>query len=240
MAVHRRFVRTSEGFAKDFPEKPPYRESMGAPIVLDRNGIYGLKPRFQNVLRPLVGVLAGAGVRANHVTIAGAALSIVCGAALLVLDQPRAFVVLGPVWLMRMALNAIDGMLAREFAQASPLGAYLNELGDVVSDVALILPFAHVAGFSPFWIWIVAVSAVVTELAGVVAVTAGARRRYDGPLGKSDRAVVLGALGLWVGIAGGVPPAVASMLPPVLAALLALTVIQRVRGGVREAKRIGR
>jgi CDP-diacylglycerol--glycerol-3-phosphate 3-phosphatidyltransferase len=35
-----------------------------------------------------------------------------------------------------MALNAIDGMLAREHDMQSPLGAMLNELGDVLSDVA--------------------------------------------------------------------------------------------------------
>ena len=39
-----------------------------------------------------------------------------------------------------MALNAIDGMLAREFNQKSRLGGYLNEITDVVSDAALYLP----------------------------------------------------------------------------------------------------
>lgn len=40
---------------------------------------------------------------------------------------------------LRMAPNAIDGMLAREFGQQSCLGAYLNELCDVVADSALFL-----------------------------------------------------------------------------------------------------
>jgi len=48
-----------------------------------------------------------------------------------------------------MALNAIDGMLAREFGQKSRLGACLNELCDVVSDATLYLPFAFVAPFHP-------------------------------------------------------------------------------------------
>ena len=39
--------------------------------------------------------------------------------------------------LIRMALNAIDGMLAREHNMKTPLGAILNELGDVLSDSAL-------------------------------------------------------------------------------------------------------
>ena len=53
-----------------------------------------------------------------------------------------------PIWLfLRMALNAIDGMLAREFQQQSALGGYLNEITDVVADAALYLPFAFVAPF---------------------------------------------------------------------------------------------
>ena len=63
-----------------------------------------------------------------------------------------------PVWLLvRMALNAIDGMLAREFGQKSGLGAYLNEIGDVVSDAALYAPFALVAPFGPLGIGLVIV-----------------------------------------------------------------------------------
>ena len=46
-----------------------------------------------------------------------------------------------------MALNAIDGMLAREFNQKSRLGGYLNEITDVVSDGALYLFFAFVTPF---------------------------------------------------------------------------------------------
>ena len=49
------------------------------------------------------------------------------------------------VLFLRMALNAIDGMMAREFGQKSRLGAVLNELGDVLSDACLYLPFALLA-----------------------------------------------------------------------------------------------
>lgn len=42
---------------------------------------------------------------------------------------------------IRMALNALDGMLARECNQQTRLGAILNETGDVISDIALYLPF---------------------------------------------------------------------------------------------------
>ena len=106
---------------------------------------------------------------------------------------------LPPVLFVRMALNAIDGMLAREFAQKSALGAVLNELGDVVSDTALYLSFATIAGVNAALVGLVVAIAIMTEMAGVVAIQIGASRRYDGPFGKSDRAVFFGALALLAG-----------------------------------------
>lgn len=194
--------------------------------------LYALKPRFQALLRPLVGRLAAFGITANQVTVAAAAGSVAVGAAL-AWGGARWFLLL-PVWLfLRMALNAVDGMLAREFGQQSRLGFYLNELGDVVADAALYAPFAVVAPFAPAWVLVVVVLAVVSELAGVLAAAAGAARRYDGPLGKSDRAFVFGALGLWVSV--GALPDWLGWLMPLLALLLIVTIANRVRAGLAEA-----
>jgi CDP-diacylglycerol--glycerol-3-phosphate 3-phosphatidyltransferase len=100
---------------------------------------------------------------------------------------------------LRMALNAIDGMLAREHNMQTALGGMLNELGDVISDAALYLPFALVPGISPLVVVIVVLLSVLTEMTGVVAVQIGASRRYDGPMGKSDRAFVFGLLAFLLG-----------------------------------------
>ena len=135
---------------------------------------------------------------------------------------------------LRMAFNAIDGMLAREFGQQSKLGAYLNELTDVIADAALALPFAAVAPFAPVWVATFVVLAGLGEFAGALGPTIGASRRYDGPMGKSDRAFVLGAIALWIGVAG-LLPAWAAWLFPALCALTAWTIVRRVRNGLREA-----
>jgi CDP-diacylglycerol--glycerol-3-phosphate 3-phosphatidyltransferase len=196
--------------------------------------IYALKPAFQRLLRPAVGALARAGVTANQVTTAALLLSLsVAGAVLAARDDPRVFALV-PLWMLaRMALNAIDGMLAREFGQKSALGAYLNELCDVVSDAALYLPFGLVAGSSMAGVAAVIALAAASELAGAVAVTTGASRRYDGPMGKSDRALVFGALGL--ALALGVKPGPwLNVLWAALVALLAVTIANRVRNGLRE------
>ena len=92
-----------------------------------------------------------------------------------------------------MALNAIDGMLAREFNQQTRLGAILNELCDVISDTALYLPLGLGWGFSPILVILVVILGIISEMAGVLGVMVGGSRRYDGPMGKSDRAFVFGA-----------------------------------------------
>ena len=64
--------------------------------------------------------------------------------------------------------------------------------------------------------------------------TVGGSRRYDGPMGKSDRALVLGALGAWVGIGGALPDWLAFLMP-VIALLLLVTVANRIRASLNEA-----
>jgi CDP-diacylglycerol--glycerol-3-phosphate 3-phosphatidyltransferase len=77
------------------------------------------------------------------VTIAAAVVSVALGLFGAASVPERWPFLLIPLWMfLRMAFNAIDGLLAREFGQKSRLGAYLNELTDVISDAALYLPFA--------------------------------------------------------------------------------------------------
>ncbi len=141
------------------------------------------------------------------------------------------------VLLIRMALNAIDGMLAREFGQKSNLGAYLNELGDLVSDCSLYLPFAWMPEFDTVWMTAVIVLAVISEMAGVLGPLIGSTRRYDGPMGKSDRAFVFGAVALWMGVTGRLPAWAGWVFPRLLALLLAATIVNRVRKGLAEARK---
>jgi CDP-diacylglycerol--glycerol-3-phosphate 3-phosphatidyltransferase len=170
------------------------------------------------------------------VTLAAALGSVAAGIAIALLAPQRWPFLLLPLWLfVRMALNALDGMLAREFGQKSALGAYLNEICDVVSDAALYLPVAAVAPFSPAMAALVVFMAALSEFSGVLGVMVGASRRYDGPMGKSDRAFVFGALGLWIGIGGPLPDWLAWLLP-LVAALIALNIVNRVRRGLAEAK----
>jgi CDP-diacylglycerol---glycerol-3-phosphate 3-phosphatidyltransferase len=197
--------------------------------------IYQLKPAFQRLLLPLVKILAARGVTANAVTLLACGLSLLLAALLCLLapNEPALFLLL-PLWMfLRMALNAIDGMLARDFAQKSPLGAYLNELTDVISDAALYLPFALIAPFSLWSLGAVIWLAALSEMSGALGPTLGARRQYQGPMGKSDRALVFGALGLWVGLQLPMPGWLAA-LPWLVCGLMLINIRNRIRAGLAE------
>lgn len=197
--------------------------------------IYQLKPAFQNLLRPLVNKLAAVGITANSITLVAMVISIALGAWLYIVGaENRSWFLLLPLWmLIRMAFNAVDGMLAREHQQQSPLGAYLNELSDVVSDAALYLPFCLIAPFSSLGIFAAIWFSALSEMTGALGPMVGAPRQYQGPMGKSDRAFVFGALGLWVGL-GFALPAFLFWLPWLLCVLMAVNIIARINGGLRE------
>ena len=88
--------------------------------------VYQLKPKFQNLLRPIVKKLYSLNVTANQVTILAMLLSMIIGFTVWYFSYNSFIYLILPVFLfIRMALNAIDGILAKEFGQKSKLGGIL-------------------------------------------------------------------------------------------------------------------
>ena len=180
--------------------------------------------------------LARAGLTPNAVTSIAIAGSLGVGAVVPLASSHPALLLLLPLWLfLRMALNAIDGMMARELNLSTNVGAVLNELGDAVSDLGLYLPLALV--YEPaLWPAVAfSIGALLTEFSGVLGRALGASRHYEGPMGKSDRAFVIGALGL----ATFFFPAVMKFWPWVFVAgavLEAITCLNRVKKALNELK----
>jgi len=163
--------------------------------------IYDLKPKFQALLRPIVEYLYTRGITPNQVTWAALVLSVVTGVLVAVTHGATWTLLLIPfVMFIRMALNAIDGILAKEHHMTSDAGAMLNELGDVISDAALYLPLAYIVGLPGALVVLFVVVGLFTEVAGILGAVIGGTRRYDGPMGKSDRAFVVGLLALFIGL----------------------------------------
>ena len=181
--------------------------------------LYQLKSHFQDQLRPISNALVEQNVTANQVTVSAVLLSV--GTAYVVakpaVEKQKLWLLLPSSLFVRMALNAIDGMMAREHNQASTLGAVLNEVGDIVADTALLaslLPHvadqksdASVISLSTHQhtnnqqhIFSLIALSISTELLGIASNAILGNRANQGPLGKSDRAFVLGTLGAVMGM----------------------------------------
>ena len=198
--------------------------------------VYDLKPHFQNLLRPVTRFLALKGVTANQVTLTAMVLSFATGGLVYWRAEFRWPLLLIPIALLiRMALNAMDGMLAREHNMKTPLGAILNELGDVLSDSTLYLPLAFFPNIPYVLVVCVVILAIITEMAGVVSIQIGASRRYDGPMGKSDRAFVFGLVTLLLGL-GFRPGIWLKLVFGLMVFLLILTIFNRSRKALKELK----
>jgi CDP-diacylglycerol--glycerol-3-phosphate 3-phosphatidyltransferase len=158
--------------------------------------VYQLKPKFQALLQPVLLRFKKWGFTPNGLTILALLLSLTMGCYSLYGDRQLALLLLPICLLLRMALNALDGMMARQYNLQSKMGALLNEMGDVVSDIVLYYPLYLLFAMDQIWIMTFLLLSVLNEFAGLLGQALGGARRYDGPMGKSDRALVVGVLSL--------------------------------------------
>jgi len=159
--------------------------------------IYKIKPKFQQLLTPILNRMHKAGITANQITIASIALSLLIGIAFWFAGNNRLLFLALPIGLfLRMALNALDGMMARVYNQQSKKGELLNELGDVISDLFIFFPLLIFESGQIYLVVLFICLSIVNEFAGIMGKVISDQRQYDGPMGKSDRAFVIGLYGL--------------------------------------------
>ncbi|MCP3977072.1 MAG: CDP-alcohol phosphatidyltransferase family protein [bacterium] len=188
--------------------------------------IYALKPRFQQVLSPARRRLIRRGVSANQITGAGLAASALVGVTFVAaIDRPALLWAIPVLLLTRMALNALDGQVARETGTATAGGRMFNEMADVIGDVVAYLPVAFLLPSHTMWVAAVVCGGLLAEFASVIG---GEPRRNQGPLGKSDRAFAFGALAVVLALGAEATGWITGLLA-MLAVATALTVLNRVR-----------
>jgi CDP-diacylglycerol---glycerol-3-phosphate 3-phosphatidyltransferase len=195
--------------------------------------IYQLKPASQNLLRPIVPWLAKMGVTPNQVTIFTICLAICYD--MLMFWNDSMLILLPPLMLVRVTLNVIDGMLAREHQMKSTLGGILNELSDVIFDAAIYLPFGLLPGVSGYLVAILVVLSIISEMAGVLGLTVGGQRQYDGPMFKTDRGVMFSIIAILFGL-GVFPSPWLDWVWIGLIGLTILTIINRINSTLIETK----
>lgn len=192
--------------------------------------IYDLKPAFQNLLRPVVRKVHATGLTPNQVTLFTCACSIAFG--LWLYFSSAIMFAFFPVFLfLRMALNAIDGMLAKEHDMKTPAGAIYNEVTDVVSDGFLYYAFIKFTFINSELLTFIIFFAAVTEITGLAVLLNGKPRQFAGPMGKSDRAFVFSILAIFIA-AGADKTYFYNGVLSVVAFLLLVTIYNRSKKGL--------
>ena len=157
--------------------------------------IYKLKPKFQKLLQPLLLLLKRIGISPNHITVFTIFFSLLIGYILFLgINNSFWFIIVALGLLIRMMLNALDGMMANQFNLQSKLGEILNEIGDVISDIAIYFPFLYFEAIKSEYVILFIFLSIINEFCGVLAKLISGSRRYDGPMGKSDRAFLVGII----------------------------------------------
>jgi CDP-diacylglycerol--glycerol-3-phosphate 3-phosphatidyltransferase len=161
--------------------------------------VYDIKPKFQKLLFPLLTVLRRLGITPNHITVFSILFSFLIGFLFLQATENKKFyLVVALGLLLRMGLNALDGMMANKYNLKSTKGEILNEIGDVISDIAIYFPLLYFENLKFEYVVLFIVLSVINEFCGVLAKSISGERRYDGPMGKSDRALFIGILSIYL------------------------------------------
>ncbi|PTJ61625.1 hypothetical protein BU006_00645 [Mammaliicoccus sciuri] len=198
--------------------------------------IYEIKPKFQQLLMPIVDWMRKIGMTPNQVTILALLLSIITGIILSIFhDNKWIFILMPIVMFVRMALNAIDGVMAKKYQMKSHLGLLLNELGDVISALFLFIPFVFIAEDYGIGIMLFISLSIISEMAGVTVQVIGSSRRYDGPMGKSDRAFIVGFISFLIFVYLNIIPYLHFVFY-ICSILMLINIYNRIINGLKEVK----
>jgi CDP-diacylglycerol---glycerol-3-phosphate 3-phosphatidyltransferase len=192
-------------------------EEAQAPARGLRAGLYGLKPWYAARLAGVRRLLVARGVRPGTISAAGVGFGCAAGAALAVLRPgPAAGCVVAALLAARLACANLDGAVARDAGRTTRFGTLVNEAGDRGAELGAL---AGCLALAPAWL--VAATGLAATLPSWVALAgaaAGGPRLQGGPVGKTERCLLLVAVA-----AGGA----GTVVLPVLAVGSAATAVIR-------------
>jgi CDP-diacylglycerol--glycerol-3-phosphate 3-phosphatidyltransferase len=183
-------------------------------------GLYALKPWYADRLAGTRRWLAAHDVSPNALTAAGIGFGALGGIVLATVRHPLAAALLVAALLaLRLAAANLDGALARETGTSTRWGVVVNELGDRAAELAVLAGCFALA--PPALVLLAMLAASAPSWVALAGSAAGAERINGGPVGKTERCLLLVVLAAL--------PAHAGVLLVVLAAGSALTGAVRLR-----------
>ncbi|MFI6387428.1 CDP-alcohol phosphatidyltransferase family protein [Nonomuraea sp. NPDC050540] len=159
------------------------------------NGLYALKPWYAARLGGVRALLVAREVPPWAITAAGVAFAAAAGAVLATAPAgPLAALAVALLLAARLACANLDGGVARESGRATRFGAVVNELGDRLAELAVLAGCLVLA--PPALVASAALAATLPSWVALAGAAAGARRAQGGPVGKTERCVLLVAFAL--------------------------------------------
>ena len=160
------------------------------------SGLYSIKPWFVRSLSGIENGLVTNQVRADSLSYGAVAVSALAGGFIAAghFVHPWFWLLVAPLCVVRLALNALDGAVARRSGTARPFGKVVNEVSDRVSDVLLLAPL--VVFVPPQLVMAAVVTVSLVSLCGSLGEVVGTVRLTQGPMGKADRCAVLSVAGV--------------------------------------------
>jgi len=186
--------------------------------------IYSIKPYFQKVLSPLANLFVKLKIHPTIINLMALIFSICTGVFLFFKNDFYSLLLFVPVLVfIRIAFNALDGMVARGLNVSSAKGEVYNEFFDRLSDififtglafsfiltrdriVSFLLSFRYFSCINCTLKTAIAVNinfilgfifiilVLLNSYLGILAKSAGGKRIYAGILGKADRMFYLAA-----------------------------------------------
>jgi CDP-diacylglycerol--glycerol-3-phosphate 3-phosphatidyltransferase len=154
------------------------------------NGLYALRPWYAARLGGLRRSLVAHSVPPTALTFGGVVFGALAGVGLAALRPgPVAAAVVGVLLVARLACANLDGGVARDSGRPTRFGVVINELGDRLAEIAAI---AGALALAPAGVvGLAALGASAPSWVSLAGAAAGASRVQGGPVGKTERCLIL-------------------------------------------------
>lgn len=153
--------------------------------------LYSLKPAFARSLSRIEQYFLTKGISADQVTLWALPVGIAAGVALAAASWSHWWLIAVPILtLIRMALNALDGSMARHTGTEHATGAIANEVVDRVGDSCLLAGAYLLVDHR--LVTVALLASLASEYVSVLGWAVHGSRKFIG-MGKPDRAAVVSA-----------------------------------------------
>jgi phosphatidylglycerophosphate synthase len=183
---------------------------------------------WQKALKPIVDLSVRRQVHPDVFTYSAIIISVIGAIGLYLAGSNHLWLwLIIPCAFLRLLLNLLDGLVARELQLADAFGEVKNEFGDRIADVAIFFGLGFGGYVDIRLVFLLLTLILCISYLGILGKAVSGERVYSGIFGKGDRMISLAIFTLYPAISGNLASFDWFLALASFAALT--TLIQRVR-----------